>query len=395
MMGRRFFTPGNKLLFISLLALVLAVSLWLALPQAASAQGLAPVGTGARDVTAQEPSNAVCFSCHANPGQTASMPNGQELSISIDSTAYTASVHGSNGMKCTACHKDITGFPHPDKTAQGLREFAIQMGGACKDCHADKYELTKDSVHQKQLDAGNQSAPVCSDCHNPHIQGKVLDDQGKLLQAEHVQSAQTCARCHNEIYNIYKDSVHGAALLGEGNPDVPACIDCHGVHQISDPTTNAFRLASPQLCATCHTNKTIMEKYGISTQVLDTYVADFHGTTVTIFEKQSPDQQTNKAVCYDCHGIHDIASVNDPSKGLAIKQNILESCQKCHPDANTNFPDSWLSHYIPSPKYAPLVYYVQLFYKILIPLVIGSMLVFVISDFVRRMINKRKGAVHS
>ena len=49
-----------------------------------------------------------------------------------------------------------------------------------------------------------------------------------------------------------------------------------------------------------------MQKYGISTEVFNTYVADFHGTTVTLFERQHPDQPTNKAVCTDCHGVHDI-----------------------------------------------------------------------------------------
>ena len=39
----------------------------------------------------------------------------------------------------------------------------------------------------------------------------------------------------------------------------------------------------------------IMDKYGISTQVLNTYVADFHGTTVTLFEKQSPDARNQQA----------------------------------------------------------------------------------------------------
>jgi predicted CXXCH cytochrome family protein len=395
MMGRKLNMPSFIGLAVLLLVLCLAASLWLALPGPAFAQALTGPAVGVKAILPQDTGNEACLSCHSNPGQTAPMPNGQNLSISIDPKAYSASVHGGNGMKCTVCHTDISGFPHPDKTAQGLREYAIQMGPSCKGCHADKYELTKDSVHQKQLDAGNQNAPVCSDCHNPHTQGRVLDDKCKVLIAEHAQSAQTCARCHNAIYTNYKDSVHGSALVGDGNPDVPACIDCHGVHKINDPTTNTFRLDSPQLCAGCHTNKTLMDKYGISTQVLNTYVADFHGTTVTLFQKLSPGQQTNKPVCFDCHGVHDISKTDDPQKGLKIKQNIVISCQKCHPDANTNFPDSWLSHYIPTPQRSPLVFYVQLFYNILIPLVIGSMLVYVISDFVRRMINKRKGAAHS
>ena len=33
----------------------------------------------------------------------------------------------------------------------------------------------------------------------------------------------------------YRESVHGDALV-HGNPDVPTCIDCHGVHDIPDPT---------------------------------------------------------------------------------------------------------------------------------------------------------------
>jgi hypothetical protein len=131
-----------------------------------------------------------------------------------------------------------------------------------------------------------------------------------------------------------------------------------------------------------------MDKYGISTQVLNTYVADFHGTTVTIFEKVSPDAVTNKPVCYDCHGIHDISKVNDPIKGLQVKANLLTKCQKCHPDANTNFPDAWMSHYIPSPEKYPIVYYINLFYKFLIPGVLIPMGVLALMDFSRLTINR-------
>jgi hypothetical protein len=123
-----------------------------------------------------------------------------------------------------------------------------------------------------------------------------------------------------------------------------------------------------------------MDKYGISTQVLNTYVADFHGTTVTLFEKQSPDAQTNKPVCFDCHGVHDIARVDDPQKGLELKENILKRCQVCHPNATTNFSDAWLSHYIPSAEKYPLVYYVNLFYRIFIPGVLIPMAILVVLD---------------
>jgi len=136
-----------------------------------------------------------------------------------------------------------------------------------------------------------------------------------------------------------------------------------------------------------------MDKYGISTEVLNTYVADFHGTTVTLFEKQSPDAETNKPVCYDCHGVHDIAWVNDPQRGLSIRENLLARCQRCHPGANVNFPNAWLSHYIPSLQKTPIIYYVNLFYQIMIPSVLGGMAILVVLDFGRMTLNRYKKPV--
>jgi hypothetical protein len=131
-----------------------------------------------------------------------------------------------------------------------------------------------------------------------------------------------------------------------------------------------------------------MNKYGISTDVMDTYVADFHGTTQVLFNDQSEDATFNKPVCYDCHGVHDIAPADDPEKGLLVQQNLLARCQDCHPDATENFPAAWLSHYIPSPENNQLVYFVDLFYKILIPVVIGGMALLVTMDFSRRSLNR-------
>jgi hypothetical protein len=134
----------------------------------------------------------------------------------------------------------------------------------------------------------------------------------------------------------------------------------------------------------------MMAQYGLHTNVLSTYVADFHGTTVKMFEENFPDQPTNKPVCTDCHGVHDIIRVADPNAGIAFKKNLLVKCQQCHPDATTaSFTDSWLSHYEPSPQVFPLVFFVNLFYTIFIPLVLGGMILFVLTDVYRRFIVRR------
>ena len=349
-------------------------------------------GTSAQAAPLQQgegPSNDSCLACHSQTGQIMPLGDNEQILVTIDNTAFQASAHGTKQVACTTCHSDITGYPHPNYNKNSLRELNVALyqatRNACQDCHGDQTVKAMDSVHEQTLKSGNNNAAVCADCHNPHY---------LTSAAGRTDVPDVCARCHSDIAAQYKTSVHGAALLDERNPDVPTCIDCHGVHNIQDPRTVQFRNAIPQLCSRCHTDPAIMDKYGISTNVLSTYVADFHGTTVTLFEKANPDQPTNKPVCTDCHGVHAISKPDDPQTGIALKDNLLKRCQRCHPGATANFPDAWMSHYIPSPEKYPVVFYVQLFYKFFIPAVIGSMLVFVISDFIRRQIDRRKGSTH-
>lgn len=336
-------------------------------------------------------SNDTCLACHAAAGQIYTFPNGDTVSISVDNSHFSSSVHGA--FNCTTCHTDIQGYPHPQRNVQSAREYTQLYKETCRGCHSTQYDALNDSIHGAQSAAGNANAPLCSDCHEPHAQAPLRDTEGNLMASERIKIPQTCARCHSTIYNEYATSVHGSALL-QNNTDVATCVDCHGVHLIANPTTAAFRLSSPKMCANCHTDPEKMAKYGLSTAVLDTYISDFHGTTVTLFEKRSPDAETNKPVCYDCHGVHNIMATDDPQKGLQIRANLLVTCQRCHPDANLNFPDSWLSHYIPSPEKYPIVYYVNLIYMILIPLVLGAMVVFVGSDIFRKLrMRGKKGSV--
>jgi nitrate/TMAO reductase-like tetraheme cytochrome c subunit len=346
----------KRVLFLKILVfalgigfLVIALAGFVRSAAAATAPSTQPALT-----ISQAVDNATCLSCHSKPGLTRTLPSGETLSLTIDETHFTDSAHKS--VACSECHTNITAFPHPDLTVQTLRDFSLQMYTVCQKCHEEQYNRTLDSVHMKAVAAGNTEAAICTDCHNPHTQAVITGADGGLLPEARLMVPETCARCHSTIYETYKQSVHGAALTQEGNTDVPTCIDCHGVHN---------------------------------------YVADFHGTTVTLFEQTSPDQATNKPVCFDCHGVHDIKRVDDPVYGLAMKQNLLTACQRCHPDANTNFPDAWMSHYIPSPSHYSLVYYVNLFYKFFIPAVIGGMLIFVLSDIVRRLIGRIKGVKHA
>lgn len=374
-------------------SLLILVGLTVIIPAQAAKPDNTPLeGNPALQIT-DEPAgvrNADCLICHGAPGQTHTFPSGEILDLTVNAEDFNKSIHGSTGYACVQCHTDIREYPHPANTAQTLREMTLQMNESCASCHAVFFDKTRHSVHAAASDAGMEQAAVCVDCHGAHDIRRLTDpDTRKLLEENRTWIAATCSKCHNAIYQKYATSVHGSALFNN-NTDVPTCIDCHGVHNIEDPRTAQFRLKSPSICAKCHINEEIMARYGISTYVLTSYVADFHGTTVTLFEKQTPDHQTNKAVCYDCHGIHDISSTRDPRAGLHIQENLLVRCQECHPDATANFPTAWLSHYEPSPGKFPAVFYVNLFYKFFIPVMVGGMGVLVLMDFGRKMIDQTR-----
>lgn len=378
---------AKRYIVVGLLAGLVALAVLLILGGSASASVSAiPViqATPAAPPASPASADQACLSCHSDPTLEMKAANGESISLYVDLTGLESSVHGAKAIPCTGCHANITSYPHPVYKPIDRRQVTLDLYQACKQCHSGNYEKALDSVHQKALASGNRLGAVCADCHGAHDVGKPDQPRWRI--------ALTCSKCHGAIFDQFKASVHGSALQDD-IPDVPACVDCHGVHNIPDPTTQAFRLKSPtEMCGKCHSDPTRMSKYNISTNVLNSYVADFHGTTTTIFQKQSPDQVTNKPVCFDCHGVHNISNVKDLKTGLEIKSNMLKACQKCHPDATTeSFAASWLSHYEPSPIKYPVVYYIDLFYKIFVPSVLGFMALIVLLDAARRILNRATG----
>ncbi len=363
-------------------SMILISSVWRFFPRYISA-GICfwVFGASAGAAHSAEQGNADCVSCHTTPGLSTQFPSSENLPLTIDEESLKSSVHGT--QRCTACHSGISRFPHPPMTAKDYREFQLQNSKQCENCHIEQAKKEQDSNHARTRAAGNRNAAVCTDCHGNHAVGKPGSPRYKI--------STSCGKCHGSVYAQYISSAHGRSLLETDNPDVPACSDCHEAHKQEDPTTQAFRLRSPKICARCHADRKLMRKYGISPDVFSTYVADFHGLTVTLFDRQHPDQRINTAVCTDCHGIHDIQKATD-ANAAAIKQNLVNACRKCHPDATTSFPDSWVGHFPPTRDRYPAVYWVNVFYRFLIPITIGGMIVYVLIDASGRIIRRfRRG----
>ncbi len=331
----------------------------------------------AQPVRAQE-TEAYCLSCHGKPGTSITLPSGEKLSLYVPTDMLDHSVHGAVGIECHACHTDITTYPHPKLEAQTRRELSRSFYQTCEKCHEANYTKTLDSMHAKAAAAGNLEAPICTDCHGAHDVS--IPDQPRT------RVSGTCGQCHTQIFADYKQSVHGGAL-SEGNPDVPVCTDCHGVHNIQDPRTAQFRVSSPELCAGCHANAELMAKYNLPSNVYNIYKLSWHGVEVSTYEARWPTIWHESAVCTDCHGVHSIRKTDDPASSVN-PANLLATCQKCHTGASQNFTSAWTGHTEVSLSRTPFVYYTQAFYTSFSPFVLWAALVYVLLQILRATVDR-------
>lgn len=403
--------------------LLLAVGVALLLPglraSPASAERLQPAATPTATATPQATATpetspaghvgsggevaSACLMCHSYEGLKGVAENGDSVSLYVESNQAAASVHGQADLGCASCHADITGYPHGESGQIGCsqchgnggdytlpvsvnlpyasgREMTLALNQTCRRCHEEQFTNTQDSAHAHVLESGNEEAPVCTDCHGSH--GIQRPDQPVS------QEALICAKCHEAVYSSYKTSVHGEAIAGGQNTDVPTCVNCHGVHNIKGPRDKSFRDDSIATCGGCHANRELMAKYGISAEVFDTYLDDFHGRTVNLTREEKGALPSNKAVCYDCHGIHNIHPPSDP-ESTVNPANLMKTCQQCHAEANSRFSSAWLGHKYPSFESAPALYGVTLFYKFMIPATLGFFAVYIALDWRKRRHDKR------
>lgn len=349
-----------------------------------------------------------CLMCHGHKQLQGVAKNLDAIELSITLADFQDSVHNKAGLGCTSCHASMITYPHRENKQvtctechgedvsqinidnlmpvsvqlpyDSKRAMVIKLNDACRTCHEQQFAVATDSAHMRVLDSGNLEAPLCVDCHGSHNVQPPDQPRSKI--------AKTCSTCHASVYSSYESSVHGQAL-SEGNQDVPTCVDCHGVHSVRGPRDTAFRNDSIVMCGNCHGNKELMKKYNISSEVFNTYVDDFHGRTVNLFREQNQGISSTKAVCFDCHGIHNIRKPSDPLSSVN-PANLMKTCQQCHEDANERFSGAWLGHYAPTMESMPVLFGVNLFYKLVIPGTLGFFAVYIALDARKRWAEKRE-----
>lgn len=288
--------------------------------------------------------NIPCVKCHSDvspqhkrPCDTARRVDCSKCHAQIAENYFTSD-HGQayfqkdpNAPYCVDCHGSHETLSHMDERDKTFRANIPDLCGNCHgrlvdakrsytDEHGMVYVDYSTSVHGIGLvEKGLLPSAVCTDCHNSHLN---LESKNEQSSVHYKNLSSTCASCHRGIYNEFVNSVHHFAKT-ETDKKLPNCEDCHSAHKISGHEKDKFITEVTHQCGSCHE------------ELSETYTETMHGKTYTLGYLKA-------AKCSDCHGAHDTRSVNDPDSHVGFNK-IVQTCQKCHPDANRRFT-GYLTH---------------------------------------------------
>jgi len=286
--------------------------------------------------------NATCLTCHdGKKGKLASAPvEGKTRDLrAIAGDKYAQSVHAA--MPCVSCHSDIAdnaekGNAHAKNTAETLKKVD------CAGCHEELWDQTqkrgraaekprlglvaknieayKKSFHAKpSSDDASKPNAACDNCHDTHVFNVPADKKSAQNTQWRLAIPTLCgASCHTDQLETYQGSVHGQENAKKMLAQAAVCSDCHTAHGITNTSGDAFKLTVSSNCGSCHTEK------------LESYRDTFHGQISSLGYSYT-------AKCYNCHGSHDIARVDDKASKMH-PDNRMKTCQTCH-NAKKGLPD--------------------------------------------------------
>jgi hypothetical protein len=188
-----------------------------------------------------------------------------------------------------------------------------------------------------------QSAHAPQSCETCHGNMKEKDrphpdsTDSRFLKKDAVRKYdyKRCQTCHRLGYERFLQGAHAKALRKEQalalkedrqEPKIkaPTCGDCHSAHY---EKAHGSRLETGRqmtdLCGSCHPAQKI------------TYLENYHGKAAVNLGK------TTAAFCTDCHGAHNCLSLKD-------KNEALQACRRCHPQASINFAGLVIHPALPS-----------------------------------------------
>jgi hypothetical protein len=245
-------------------------------------------------------------------------------------------VHFVEGLGCAGCHGGDVSSDDEDIAMSREAGFVgipdpEDIPAFCGKCHSDpgfmrtfqprirtdqeaQYET---SGHGVGLLNGDTKVATCTSCHTAHA---ILPASDTRAPVHALNVPETCNTCHGDndymasygleknVFKKFAASVHGVALLEEGDVGSPACNDCHGNHGALPPEVASLS----QVCGTCHSN---------------------NQTLFDASEMGRAFEEDELQACMECHSHHDIEAPTDDMVGIG--DNAV--CMDCHSEGDEGF----------------------------------------------------------
>jgi predicted CXXCH cytochrome family protein len=170
------------------------------------------------------------------------------------------------------------------------------------------FAATAHAQSQAQPPAPSAAAPrsTCLVCHS-NLGGRLSAPAVPFPTDVHAERGLTCASCHGgDPTSMDRNVAMGAASGFRGKPS---------------------RQQVPEFCGRCHSDPTFMHRYkpDVATDQVAQYYTSRHGQRL----RQG---DTRVATCINCHSVHNIKRVSDPSAPV-YPTNIPATCGTCHSSA--------------------------------------------------------------
>lgn len=350
------------------------------------------------------PDTENCLLCHRYPHIGRYDEDGNKRIFYVNEKMFAESVHGT--LKCKDCHAGLDRIPHTD----------VQKVNCATKCHTEEPSSKQQFSHLKLLKI-----------HEASAHGTGTPKKSK----NYVKDLPTCNYCHdNRILNP------SGTMWSEGSPlaneATGRCFGCHTEQQWAERfyahVSHRMRRRRSQaeiveLCLSCHEDPQMMARHGLRT--VETFRDTFHWVQIKYGVQNAPD-------CLNCHvpigySKHDILTTSDP-RSPVNPANRINTCrhqggiQVCHPNADAKFVAGREHAFGMDGPVAPyagkniiqinykvwqlkrqaeigisdknvfqerILTLVKLFYKVLIALVIGSMLLHQMLDYYRTKRNHK------
>ena len=265
-----------------------------------------------------------CLACHSD--RTLTMEKrGRTFSLFTDTTRLKRSVH--NSVECIDCHVgvDPNEIPHAKVLKQVRCQTCHEENGYKKSIHA--------AVQEERAGKPRKAAAAeCKDCHGTH---EILPPGDIHSQTSRTRLSETCGKCHDSEAAHFSESAHGRALA-EGIKGSPACIDCHGEHNVvpvKSKESPVYKTHEAKICESCHLdNPDVRKRVGPSAGFIAAYERSVHGIALAGGNNKA-------ATCSNCHGAHDMQKGTDP-RSLVNRLNTPQTCARCHGDVAQTYSES-------------------------------------------------------